>query len=156
MEWLLRGLGMVVFVFGLVLTGRVAWLQRTFKPHGWRATGWAGSVLLGVTFGLGWTPCIGPTLAAVLTLASDQADASRGALLATSYALGLGLPFVALAAGFAWAARSSAWLRRHLRALNLLGGVMLMALGVLLITGVWQTLNSWLISEVVGYFQLGI
>lgn len=156
LDWAQRVLGVFVFVFGLVLVGKFEWLQRTVKFQARPGLGSFGALLLGITFGLGWTPCIGPTLAAVLTLASKTGDPAKGALLAFVYALGIGIPFLLIAAGFGWAARSMQFFKRHIRKFNIAGGALLMVLGVLLALGLWDSLTAWLQGEVFGYFQLGL
>jgi cytochrome c-type biogenesis protein len=154
LSWVQRILGVFVFLFGLVLVGKFEWLQRTVKFQARPGLGLAGALLLGVTFGLGWTPCIGPTLAAVLTLASQTGSPAKGAFLAFVYALGIGIPFLMIAAGFGWATRSMAFFKRHIRAFNIAGGSLLMLLGVLMTFGLWDVLTAWLQGEVFGYFQL--
>ncbi|GGI44850.1 cytochrome c-type biogenesis protein [Agromyces flavus] len=134
---IIRVAGVLLIGLGLVFIGQFTFLQRTFKPS-WRpATGLAGAPLLGVVFGLGWTPCIGPTLAVVLTLSADAGSAGRGALLGLAYCIGLGIPFVLVALGFGWAANALAFVRRHIRAVNLIGGGLLIVIGLLMVSGLW-------------------
>lgn len=132
-----RALGVVVIVMGVAFLGGVPFLQREVRVHRRPpATLW-GAPLLGVTFGLGWTPCIGPTLAAVMALSLDGGSPARGALLSTAYALGLGLPFVLLALGLQRSTRLLEVVRRRRRAISIAGGSMLVLIGVALVTGLW-------------------
>ena len=136
-------LGSLVSLFGVAMLGQIGFLQRTVKlPN--PKVGLAGAPLLGIVFALGWTPCIGPTLSAVLVLASDSGDPVRGALLATVYSLGIGIPFLLLAAGFGFAAKSVAFIKRHIRKINIFGGVVLIVLGLLIASGLWLQFTNWL------------
>lgn len=156
LSWVQRVLGILVIFMGLVLVGQFSFMQRTFKMQVGRGLGIWGAPLLGIAFGLGWTPCVGPTLAAVLTLASDAGSPAKGALLAFVYALGIGLPFIAIAAGFGWATKSVGFIKRHMRSFNIAGGLVLIALGILLVTGLWNSLAAWLQVGLFGGFQLAI
>lgn len=148
---LIRVLGIVLIVMGLVFIGQFTFLQRTIKPS-WRpATGLAGAPLLGIVFGFGWTPCIGPTLAVVLALSADSASAGRGALLGLAYCIGLGIPFLLVALGFGWVTGSLAFLRRHIRAINVIGGALLMLIGVLMVSGLWTVWIYELQAVITGF-----
>jgi len=142
-----RVLGGFVVLLGLGFLGLVPGLQRELRIHRLPAAGLAGAPLLGVVFGLGWTPCVGPTLGAVQTLAYSSASAGRGALLSAAYCLGLGLPFLLFAAGFRWLVGTFAAVRRNAAAVTYAGGGLLVLLGLLLMTGQWEhlmnELRSW-------------
>lgn len=147
LDWapiLTRVMGGVTILMGLAFLGALPWLQRERRIHRRPAAGLAGAPLLGIVFGLGWTPCLGPTLGAVNTLAYSQASALRGAILGLAYCLGLGIPFIAVALGTQRALRLSAWARRHAQAVMQVGGILLIVLGLLLITGLWDELMIWL------------
>ncbi|WP_372955794.1 cytochrome c biogenesis CcdA family protein [Microbacterium oleivorans] len=137
-----RVLGAVVIVLGLVFVGVFGVAQRTYRPQLRQNLGLAGAPLLGVAMGIGWAPCIGPTLAAILSIAYSQADPARAGILAVAYSLGLGIPFVLLALGASWATRSVAFVRRHIRVVNIVGGALLVVLGLLMVTGVWTAFMS--------------
>lgn len=146
-----RVLGALTIVLGLAFLGLLPGLQRDVRIHRFPAAGIAGAPLLGVVFGLGWTPCIGPTLSAVLTLSLDQASAVRGAVLAFAYALGLGLPFVLAALAYRKAIQTFTAVRRHSRLITRLGGAMLVVVGVLLVTGLWGQVIAGLQGWVGGF-----
>lgn len=135
-------IGVLAIVLGLVFAGVVPLGQRTLRLGRAPAVGVAAAPLLGVVFGLGWTPCIGPTLSVVLTLALNEATALRGAVLALAYALGLGVPFLIAGLAFERLGGTLAWVRAHHRTLQRLGGGLLVAVGVLLVTGLWDGLMA--------------
>jgi cytochrome c-type biogenesis protein len=149
-----RVLGVLVILLGLAFMGDIPGLQREFRIHRLPRWGVAGAPLLGLLFGLGWTPCIGPTLAAVQTLAFTEASALRGAVLSFAYCLGLGLPFVILAVAFSRLAGAVSFLRRHSLVIMRVGGVLLVGVGVLLVTGLWNDLTVWLRITVPGFVTL--
>ncbi|MEU6041153.1 cytochrome c biogenesis protein CcdA [Actinomadura sp. NPDC047616] len=146
-----RVLGAITIVFGLAFMGLVPGLQRTVKSGRLPAAGLAGAPLLGALFGLGWTPCIGPTLAAVQALSFSEASAGRGALLSLAYCLGLGLPFVATALAYRRALGAFGAVKRHYGLVMRIGGGMLVAIGTLLVTGLWGELTIELKSWIGGF-----
>lgn len=134
---LIRVLGVIVIVMGAAFIGFLRPLQRSVRTS-WRPrAGLTGAPLLGATFGLGWTPCFGPTLATITALSLDAGTAGRGALLGLAYCLGLGIPFVLIAAGLGWAKNTVRFLRTHIRAVNIIGGAILILTGAAMVTGVW-------------------
>jgi cytochrome c-type biogenesis protein len=145
-ELITRVMGLVTIVVGLGFLGWLPVLQRTKRLTVRPAVGLAGAPLLGIVFGLGWTPCLGPTLAAVQNLAFSEATAARGALLGLAYCLGLGVPFVLVALGARWAIGATTFLRRHARAVTRFGGGVLVVVGLLLVTGAWTEMMQWLRS----------
>jgi cytochrome c-type biogenesis protein len=147
-EWndqLSLALGIVMILLGLAFAG---WLplfsQREWRIHQVPAVGLAAAPVIGFLFGLGWTPCLGPTLAAITSLSINEATATRGAVLSAVYALGLGIPFIAAALLYRRALGAFAWVRRHQVWVMRLGGLMLIAVGVLLVTGWWGEMVTWL------------
>ena len=149
-----RVLGVLVIAMGLAFLGVIPGLQREFRVHRAPTWGVAGAPLLGILFGLGWTPCIGPTLTAVQTLAFTEASALRGALLSFVYCLGLGLPFVLLAIAFSRMAAAIDWVRRHYVWVMRIGGGMLIIVGLLLVTGLWTDFTVWLRVQIPGFETL--
>ncbi|RNL65840.1 cytochrome c biogenesis protein CcdA [Nocardioides marmoriginsengisoli] len=131
-------LGAMTVLVGVAFLGRLSWLQRDVRFHRLPAVGVAAAPLLGVLFGLGWTPCIGPTLSAITWLAMNEGSAQRGAALGLAYCLGLGLPFIAAAVAYQRMLGAISWVRRHQRIVSTSGGVMLIAVGLLLVTGLWD------------------
>ncbi|MCC8926725.1 cytochrome c biogenesis protein CcdA [Rhodococcus sp. BGS-1C] len=154
-ELLMRVGGVVTIAMGLVFIGLVPALQRDVRFEPRRVGSLAGAPLLGGVFALGWTPCLGPTLAGVISLAAgtEGATAARGVILIIAYCLGLGLPFVLLAYGSVSALRGVGWLRTHARQVQVFGGIMLIAVGIALVTGAWDVFVSWIrdafVSDVV-------
>jgi cytochrome c-type biogenesis protein len=157
-ELLQRIGGVVTIVMGLAFVGLIPALQHDTRFTPRRISTLAGAPLLGAVFGLGWTPCLGPTLAGVLSVAAgtEGTTAARGVLLIVAYCLGLGLPFVLLAFGSASALRGIGWLRRHTRAMQIFGGVLLIAVGIALLTGMWELFVGWLRNEFVSNVVLPI
>lgn len=137
--------GAITILMGLVFVGFVPALQRQarFTPKALTTIG--GAPLLGAVFGLGWTPCLGPTLTGVIAVASatEGWNVARGAVLVIAYCVGLGTPFILLALGSVRAVHAMGWLRRHARAIQLFGGVLLIAVGLALATGLWNEFVSW-------------
>ncbi len=143
--------GGVTIVLGLAFMGFVPGLQRTVKSSRLPAAGVAGAPFLGMLFGLGWTPCIGPTLAAVQAMAYTEASATRGALLSFAYCLGLGVPFLLTALAYRKALGAFGFVKRHYQAVMRIGGGMLVAIGLLLMSGVWMDLTIKMQTWVSGF-----
>ena len=153
-EALMRAGGVVVILMALVFIG--AGSQRELKLHRRPAAGLAGAPLLGAVFGLGWAPCTGPTLGAVQVLAAASGNGSavtRGVVLALLYSLGLGVPFLLIAASYERFGRVSAFLRKRQRGIQLFGGALLFVVGILLVTGLWDTLTRHVQTTLVNGFQ---
>ena len=150
--------GAITIVMGLVFIGFFPALQRQarFTPRRW--AGLAGAPLLGAVFALGWTPCLGPTLTGVIAVASatDGADVARGVTLVLAYCLGLGIPFILLALGSGWAVNGFGWLRRHTRGIQVFGGALLIAVGLALLTGLWNDFISFVRDAFVSDVRLPI
>jgi cytochrome c-type biogenesis protein len=148
-------LGVLAIVLGLVFIGVLPWLQRDVRVHAVPAVGLGAAPLLGFLFGLGWTPCIGPTLGVILTLAFNETG-SRGGLLLAFYSLGLGIPFIVAALAYRRALGASAWVRRHQRWVTAFGGGMLIVIGVLLLTGWWADAVAWVQIHLVNDFTVSV
>jgi cytochrome c-type biogenesis protein len=147
-----RAGGIVMIVMGAAFVGLIPALQRERRAHWVPRAGVWGAPLLGAVFGLGWVPCVGPTLAGVVAVAAGTGGGSlRGVVLTLAYCAGLGLPFVAMALGASRAVRALGWLRRHTRGIQVGGGVLLVAVGLLLVTGVWGGFLAQLQASVAGF-----
>jgi cytochrome c-type biogenesis protein len=157
-ELLQRIGGVVTILMGLVFLGLVPALQRDTRIHPRRLTGLVGAPLLGAVFALGWTPCLGPTLSGVMAVSAGTAGATavRGVVLTIAYCLGLGLPFVILAFGSASALRGVGWLRRNSRTIQVIGGILLVAVGIALVTGMWDQFVGWVRNVFVSQTTLPI
>ncbi|WP_312675065.1 cytochrome c biogenesis CcdA family protein [Microbacterium sp.] len=143
-----RILGVVIIAMGLVFLGLFGFAQKELRFHVDSKAGMVGAPLLGVALGIGWAPCMGPTLAAILALSFNAGDPVRAGFLGLAYSLGLGIPFLLVALGFGWATKAIGFLRRHIRVVNILGGVLLILLGVLMVTGLWTDIMSRLTAVI--------
>lgn len=153
-EWsdpITRVLGVVVVLMGLVFLGWMPFAQRERRLHLAPTAGLWGAPLLGVVFGLGWAPCIGPTLVAVYTLALDEASAGRGAVLSVAYCLGLGLPFLLIALALDRSARVLRVLRERRRLIQQIGGAVLVLVGLALVSGLWTAWTNSLQGLIGGF-----
>lgn len=138
-ETISKVLGALTILLGLTFMGIMTrFTSREFRIHRRPTIGLAGAPMLGVLFGIGWTPCIGPTLAAVQALALNEASAERGALLTVAYCLGLGVPFIVAAVAFRRTLGAFSWIKKHYVWVMRIGGGMLVAVGLLLVTGAWD------------------
>lgn len=140
-----------MIAMGLGFMGVFEVMQRTtrmrVKPRG----GLAGAPLLGVVFAIGWTPCLGPTLTTIMALSLQQGSVPRSVLLAVFYCAGLGLPFVLVAFGFGWVAGVTRFLQQHIRVMNLAGGVLMILIGLLMVSGLWTRMMYALQAVIGGY-----
>jgi len=148
---ILRIAGVIVILMGIVFIGQVSFLQRTIKPAWQPRTGLIGAPLLGIVFAVGWTPCVGPTLIAVSSMVLDQGNLWRALVVGLAYCIGLGIPFLLVAIGFGWVGGSVRWVKRHIRAVNVAGGVLLILIGVLMVSGLWRGIVSALGTVILGF-----
>ncbi len=149
-------MGALLIVLGLVFAGVVPILQREWRVHTIPAVGLGAAPFIGALFALGWTPCIGPTYSVILALTIDDSTASRGALLSACYALGLGIPFVIAGLAYRRTLGALGWVRRHQVWVMRAGGLMLVLVGVLLVTGTWDHLVGLIQQRLVGNFEVGV
>lgn len=150
-DTILRVMGVVVIAMGFIFLGFFGGMQNTkqfkFKPR----VGLLGAPVLGIIFAIGWAPCMGPTLGTIMTLSMSQGSATRGIILAIFYSLGLGLPFILIALGFGWMSAVTTFLRKHIRTINIIGGVLMILIGLLMVTGAWSALMSRLQVVIDGF-----
>lgn len=144
-------LGVVTIVVGLVFMGALPWLQRDVRVHRLPAVGLAAAPLLGLLFAIGWTPCLGPTITAVQSLAFSEGTAARGAVLSVAYSLGLGIPFILLGLAYRRTLGAVRWVRRHQVWITRTGGLMMVVVGLLLVTGWWEIWVAELRGWVTGF-----
>lgn len=153
-EWesiITRVMGVVVILMGIVFIGFFSKMQMTKKIRVKPRVGLLGAPLLGIVFAIGWTPCLGPTLATIMSLSLQQGSVSRSVVLALAYSLGLGIPFVLAAIGFGWMTRTMTFFKRHIRVVNLIGGGLLILIGLLMVTGLWSQMMFGLQAVIGGY-----
>ncbi|MBJ7433177.1 MAG: cytochrome c biogenesis protein CcdA [Microbacteriaceae bacterium] len=143
LDIVLRVSGVLLILLGIIFAGGIPALQRDFLPQWKTRAGVWGSPLLGIVFAIGWVPCVGPTLVAVQTLALSSHDPARAAVLGVAYWLGLALPFVVVALLLGRILPALAWVRRHIKTINVAGGALLVLIGVLMVLGIWRELLSW-------------
>ncbi len=153
-EWeglITRIMGVLVIAMGLGFIGMFEMMQRTMrmrvKPRG----GLVGAPLLGVVFAVGWTPCLGPTLTTIMALSLQQGSVSRSVILALFYCAGLGLPFILVAFGFGWVAGVTRFVQQHIRIVNLTGGILMILIGLLMVSGLWTRMMYALQAVIGGY-----
>ena len=149
-QWIMVVLGILVMLMGVVFLGGFSWFQRDRKIERRPPPGLWGAPVLGMTFGLGWAPCIGPTFAAVQALAYvEGASTGKAVVLTLAYCLGLGVPFILIALALRRGMGAMSFFRRHRLTLQRVGGAALVLIGLAMATGVWSALVSWIQSEFV-------
>lgn len=150
-EVITRVMGAVMIVMGFVFVGMIRTMQRTTKLKFSPRTGLAGAPLLGVVFGVGWTPCMGPTRAVIMALGLQAESAGRAAILGVAYCLGLGIPFVLAGFGFSWMTQATSFMKRHIRKVNLIGGSLLVLIGLVMVSGLWTKMMYGMQAMIDGY-----
>ena len=149
-------MGFVLIALGLVFAGVVPWLQREWRIHRLPAVGLGAAPLIGALFAIGWTPCIGPTYGVIVGLTYTDATAARGAVLSACYALGLGVPFIVAGLFYDRTLRALKFVRRHQQWVMRVGGAMLVLVGLLLVTGLWNEIVQWIQLRLVGGFEVAV
>lgn len=152
-ELLTRILGGFTILMGLIFMGRIPFVP-TFKLKATTNAGLLSAPILGFLFGIGWTPCIGPTLAAVETLAFESASANRGAILSLGYCIGLGAPFILFAIFLERAKVIRTWLLVRGELISRIGGISLIVIGIFQVTGIWNLLMNSLRSVISGFIPV--
>ncbi|WP_232679677.1 cytochrome c biogenesis CcdA family protein [Nocardioides sp. R-C-SC26] len=153
---IVRGMGVVLIVLGLVFAGAVPWLQREWRIHRVPAVGLGAAPLVGALFAIGWTPCVGPTYGVIIGLTYTDATAARGAVLAAAYALGLGVPFILAGLFYTRALAASRWIRQRQALVMRLGGAMMIVIGLLMVSGFWDFVTQWMQRQLVDGFEVSV
>lgn len=149
-DWFVSGAGLVIMIFGAHFLGvyRIAFMDREMRMDvGDRGGSALGAYVLGLAFAFGWTPCIGPILGAILSIAATEADVARGTMLLAVYALGLGIPFLMVAAFFPSLTGLMAFMRRHMERIERIMGLLLWTVGLLMLTGSFTDFSWWLLEQ---------
>jgi cytochrome c-type biogenesis protein len=157
-DWFVMGAGLVIMVFGLHFLGvfRIGFMDREMRMEAGDRGGSAfGAYVLGLAFAFGWTPCLGPILGAILGLAASEADVGRGTVLLAAYALGLGIPFILVAAFFPRLKGLMAWMKRHMERIERVSGVLLWTVGFMMVTGQFSDFAFWLLETFPALGMLG-
>jgi len=157
-DWFVIAAGLIVMIFGMHFLGifRIPIMDREMRVDaGDRGGSALGAYVLGLAFAFGWTPCIGPQLGAILSLAASEADITRGTVLLGLYALGLGIPFLLVAAFFPRLTGVMAWMRRHMDRIERIMGLLLWTVGLMMLTGQFSDFSYWLLEQFPALATLG-